>query len=82
MGGQGHLFQIVGTLHSTSRFTGSLHSRQQKCDQNTYDRNDNKKFNQGEASQIAPPPPFLNLFFFSKKTFFSNFTNSKKKFFF
>ena len=47
--GQSELLQVVCALHTTRRFTSSLHRRQKKTDQDTDDRDDDKKFNEGEG---------------------------------
>jgi len=55
---QSDLFEIVGTLHSPCRFSRGLNGRQKKSNQDTDDRDDDKKFNKGktaEAVYIAPP---------------------------
>ena len=47
------LLDFIGTRHPPCGFAGSLNGREQECDQNTNDRNDNKKFDKGESANFA-----------------------------
>ena len=49
MNGQTDLLEIVRALHTTRGFACGLYGRQQKSDQNTDDRDDDKKFNKGKG---------------------------------
>jgi len=50
------LLKMVRTLHPSRRFTSRLDCRQKKRNQNSDDRNDNKKFNESKGMYFAPPP--------------------------
>jgi len=45
MGSKTDLLQIVGTTHPVGRFPDLLHGRNQKANQNSDNRNDDKQFN-------------------------------------
>jgi len=49
MRGQCDLLDLVGTSHPTGGFTGGLNGGKKKCDQDTNDRDDYKKFNKRES---------------------------------
>jgi hypothetical protein len=47
--GQPELFQVVRALHTTGGFASGLNGREKQTDQNTDDRDDDQKFDKGEA---------------------------------
>ena len=49
------LFEIVRTRGTSCRFTSGLDDRKQEGDQNTDDRNDNKKLNERKSKKITIP---------------------------
>jgi hypothetical protein len=51
---ESHLFQVIGTLHSSCGFSGCLYSRQQKGNQHTDDCNDDEKFDESESVTALP----------------------------
>jgi hypothetical protein len=55
------LFQVIGTLHSSRRFTSGLHSGQEQSNQNADNGDNNKKLNESKTmitTCLAPPPLF------------------------
>jgi hypothetical protein len=66
---QRNLLEIVGALHPSSRFASGLNGGQQECDQNSDDRNNNEKFNEGKSLYFAPPPQFNTFLFHTTPLF-------------
>jgi len=58
---------LIGTLHSSGGFARSLNCGQQERDQNSDDRNNDKKFNESESSDTALASP-INQTCFSHNT--------------
>ncbi|GAA4429014.1 hypothetical protein GCM10023155_20050 [Bremerella cremea] len=56
MQGDADLLQLIAARHTTGRFTSLLHGGQKQGDQNSDDRDHNKKFNEREAA--GPPRTF------------------------
>ena len=50
--GETELLEVVGALHTTSRFTRRLDGGEKETDQNADDRDNDQQFNQGEALAI------------------------------
>jgi hypothetical protein len=48
---EGLLFHVVAALHTAGSFTGRLDSRKQQAYQNTDDRDDHQKLNEGKATR-------------------------------
>ncbi len=49
---ESELFQVVGTLHPSCRFSRGLNGGQQQGDQHADDGNDDEKFHEGETRKL------------------------------
>jgi hypothetical protein len=47
---EGKLLELIGALHASRRFPGSLNCRQKKGDEHSDNRNDDEKFDERETS--------------------------------
>ena len=53
---QGQLLEVVRALGAAGRFAGRLDRGQQKCDQDSNDRNDDEQLDEREATPLCTLP--------------------------